>query len=62
LTVISGKEQAIAENVKERVATYGYLDMVSNIQIIQREKIEHTIFNKNDSTLPKSLKDTKISK
>jgi hypothetical protein len=36
--------------------------MVSNIQIIRREKEEATIYNKNDSSLPKSLKDTKISK
>ncbi|MDR1850624.1 MAG: transcription termination/antitermination protein NusG [Mycoplasmataceae bacterium] len=62
VTVISGKETATASNIEERIGTYGYLNMVSNIQIIRREKEEATIYNKNDSSLPKSLKDTKISK
>ncbi|MDR2636379.1 MAG: transcription termination/antitermination protein NusG [Mycoplasmataceae bacterium] len=61
VSAISGKEKSIAENIAERIVTYGYTDLVKNIQIINRERTEVTNFSKNDSSLPKNLNNTKIT-
>lgn len=61
VSAISGKEKSIAENIKERIVTYGYTDLVKHIQVIKREKIEVVSFSKNDSSLPKNLNNTKIT-
>ncbi|GMO15776.1 MAG: transcription termination/antitermination protein NusG [Mycoplasmoidaceae bacterium] len=62
ISAIAGKEKSIAENIKERIATYGYTDLVSNIQVIKRTKTEVEKFKSNDSSLPKNMVNTKLTK
>jgi transcription antitermination factor NusG len=62
ISAIAGKEKSIAENIKERIYTYGYQDLVESIQVVKRSKTEIQTFTKNDSALPKTLTNTKLTK
>jgi transcription antitermination factor NusG len=62
ISAIAGKEKSIAENIKERIYTYGYQDLVESLQVIKKSKTETETFTKNDSALPKTLTNTKLTK
>lgn len=63
ITVIGGKEESIAEALKEKMINYGYWDQqVKEIRVFMIKKVDEQVFVKTDPALPSSLKNTKTTK
>ncbi|MDR2823266.1 MAG: transcription termination/antitermination protein NusG [Mycoplasmataceae bacterium] len=59
VTAIGGKEDSIADALKEKIHNFGYDSYVRTIRIFKDKLSKEDIFSKNDASLPKSLKNTK---
>lgn len=81
ITAIGGKEESIAEAIREKMNNYGYANFVKpslnetsalmpngaepkvkEVRVFIKPQVKEQIFNKNDPTMPKSLKNSKTVK
>ena len=62
ITVIGGKEDSIAESLREKINNFGYNDYVTEIKIFKTARVTEEVFTKTDPKLPKTLKNTKTTK
>lgn len=49
ITVVSGKEEVVIKNLISKIRTLKYEQNVFNMQIVKEQKIEETIFNKEEA-------------
>lgn len=61
VTAIGGKEDSIAKTLKEKIHNFDYEPFIKTIRIFKDKLISEDVFKKDDSTLPKSLKNTKTT-
>lgn len=51
ITVVSGKEEMVIKNLISKIRTLKYEQNVFNMQIVKEQKIEETIFNKEEAPI-----------
>jgi transcriptional antiterminator NusG len=59
ITAIGGKEDSIADAIKEKVNNYGYESYVGQIRIFKKKDESIEIFAKDSDQIPQNLRKTK---